>query len=81
MYRTNSCGRGWIKIAIKGLNLGAKMKKRCVILGVVLADVFLPMRASALHCGMEYMPPLVFESVSYDKLESYKKAFIKRLES
>lgn len=48
--------------------------------GVALADVFVPMKASALHCGMTYLPPLVFEGVSYSKIESYKKAFKERLE-
>lgn len=48
-------------------------------IGVELKDVFLPMKASALHCGMEYLPPLVFEAVKASELESYKKAFIKRL--
>ena len=47
--------------------------------GVELADVFLPMKASALHCGMTYLPPLVFEGVSTSELESYKQALIKRL--
>lgn len=50
-------------------------------IGVDLADVFLSMKASALHCGMEYLPPLVFESASYSELENYKKAFIQRLEN
>lgn len=48
-------------------------------IGVELADVFLPMKASALHCGMEYLPPLVFESVSRSELDNYKKALIDRL--
>lgn len=47
--------------------------------GVELKDVFLPMKASALHCGMTYLEPLVFEAVSYSKLESYQKALIERL--
>ncbi len=50
-------------------------------IGVELSEVFLPMKASALHCGMEYLPPLVFEGASYNKIESYKKAFIQRLEN
>ena len=48
-------------------------------IGVELKDVFLPMKASALHCGMTYLEPLVFESASYSKLEEYKKALIERL--
>ncbi|RAX56804.1 MdaB protein [Helicobacter monodelphidis] len=47
--------------------------------GVELADLFLPMKASALHCGMRYLPPLVFENVNISELENYKKAFIERL--
>lgn len=50
-------------------------------IGVELSEVFLPMKASALHCGMEYLQPLVFEAVSHSKIESYKKAFIQRLEN
>lgn len=47
--------------------------------GVELKDVFLPMRASALHCGMTYLEPLVFEGVRVNELANYKKALIKRL--
>ena len=50
-------------------------------IGVELADVFLPMKASALHCGMEYLPPLVFEPVSSGKIEEYKRELIRRLEN
>lgn len=49
--------------------------------GVELKDVFLPMKASALHCGMEYLEPLVFEGVSSSRLESYKQNLIERLEN
>lgn len=48
-------------------------------IGVELKDVFLPMKASALHCGMTYLEPLVFEAVSHSKLKSYQKALIERL--
>ncbi|NDJ27112.1 flavodoxin family protein [Campylobacter sp. MIT 12-8780] len=48
-------------------------------IGAQLKDVFLPMKASALHCGMEYLEPLVFESVNRAELENYKKALIERL--
>lgn len=47
--------------------------------GVELKDVFLPMKASALHCGMTYLEPLVFEGVRASELETYKKALIERL--
>lgn len=47
--------------------------------GVKLEDVFVPMKASALHCGMTYLPPLVFQSVKSSELPSYKKQFIERL--
>lgn len=48
-------------------------------IGINLADVFVSMKASALHCGMEYLPPLVFEGVRASELENYKRAFIERL--
>lgn len=47
--------------------------------GVELADVFLPMKASALHCGMKYLEPLVFESVSSSQIASYQEKFKERL--
>lgn len=47
--------------------------------GVELADVFLSMKASAAHAGMEYLPPLVFQAVRTSELENYKNAFIERL--
>ena len=50
-------------------------------IGVSLADVFLPMKASALHCGMTYMAPLVFEGASASELGEYQKALIERLKS
>ncbi|TQR34469.1 flavodoxin family protein [Campylobacter sp. MIT 99-7217] len=48
-------------------------------IGVELKNVFLPMKASALHCEMTYLEPLVFEGVSYSRIEEYKKALIERL--
>ncbi|EEX2592377.1 flavodoxin family protein [Escherichia coli] len=48
-------------------------------IGASLADVFLPMKASALHSGMTWLPPLVFESVSSDRLPSYQHQLIERL--
>ncbi|WP_338422598.1 NAD(P)H-dependent oxidoreductase [Aggregatibacter actinomycetemcomitans] len=48
-------------------------------IGVELADVFLPMKASALHAGMTYLPPLVFESVTESRLPDYQKQLIERL--
>lgn len=47
--------------------------------GVELGDVFLPMKATALHCGMTYLPPLVFQGVSRSELPSYQKRLIERL--
>ncbi|AII15479.1 flavodoxin-like fold domain protein, putative NAD(P)H (quinone) dehydrogenase/reductase [Campylobacter iguaniorum] len=48
-------------------------------IGMELADVFVPMKASALHCGMVYLEPLVFQGVSRSKLPQYQKEFINRL--
>ncbi|RAZ49620.1 NAD(P)H-dependent oxidoreductase [Campylobacter hyointestinalis] len=48
-------------------------------IGMELADVFTPMKASALHCGMTYLPPLVFQGVSHSQLPKYQEAFIERL--
>lgn len=47
--------------------------------GVKLEDVFVPMKASALHCGMTYLPPLVFQAVRSSELPNYQKQFVKRL--
>lgn len=48
-------------------------------IGVSLADVFTPMKASALHAGMTYLPPLTFQSVNNKKLPDYQKQLIERL--
>ncbi|WP_372379372.1 NAD(P)H-dependent oxidoreductase [Vibrio natriegens] len=48
-------------------------------IGVKLEDVFLPMKASALHAGMAYLTPLAFQSVSRSKLPEYQQALIERL--
>ena len=48
-------------------------------IGVKLEDVFLPMKASALHAGMTYLTPLAFQSVSRSKLPFYQQALIERL--
>ena len=50
-------------------------------IGVALADVFLPMKASALHAGMTYLPPLVFENASNSKLPEYQRQLIERLKN
>ncbi len=50
-------------------------------IGVKLEDVFLPMRASALHAGMVWLPPLVFENASSSRLADYQKQFVHRLQS
>lgn len=47
-------------------------------IGVSLADVFTPMKASALHAGMTYLPPLVFQSFS-SKLPEYQYQLTERL--
>lgn len=47
--------------------------------GVSLSDVFMPMKASALHAGMRYLPPLAFQSVSSSKLNEYQRQLIERL--
>lgn len=49
-------------------------------IGVELADVFLPMKASAAHAGMVYLPPLVFENVSASRLPDYRRQLIERLQ-
>ncbi len=48
-------------------------------IGVKLEDVFLPMKASALHAGMTYLTPLAFQSVSSSKLPEYQHELIERL--
>lgn len=47
--------------------------------GVELKDIFLSMKASALHCGMRYLEPLVFQGVSSSELGNYQNALISRL--
>lgn len=48
-------------------------------IGMELAEVFTPMKATALHCGMEYLPPLVFEGIRTSNTEEYQQALIERL--
>ncbi|MDO5624062.1 MAG: NAD(P)H-dependent oxidoreductase [Pseudomonadota bacterium] len=48
-------------------------------IGVSLADVFLPMQASAAHAGMMYLPPLVFEGASAARLPDYQRQLVQRL--
>lgn len=48
-------------------------------IGVKLEDVFLPMKASALHAGMTYLRPLVFQSVSRSQVSEYQQELKKRL--
>lgn len=47
--------------------------------GTELADVFTPMKASALHAGMTWLPPLVFQGVRTSQLPEYKRQLIERL--
>lgn len=49
--------------------------------GIKLEDVFTPMRASALHAGMTYLPPLTFQSVSRGQLPDYQRQLINRLKA
>ncbi|MGR6981636.1 NAD(P)H-dependent oxidoreductase [Testudinibacter sp. P27/CKL/0425] len=49
-------------------------------IGVSLEDVFLPMKASALHTGMIYLPPLAFQNISQSQLPDYQQQLIKRLQ-
>lgn len=49
-------------------------------IGVDLEDVFMPMKASALHAGMTFMRPLAFQSVSSSKLDDYQQQLIERLQ-
>lgn len=49
--------------------------------GIELADVFSPMKASALHAGMNYLPPLAFEAVTASELPRYQRELIERLQS
>lgn len=48
-------------------------------IGIELADVFTPMKASALHAGMTWLPPLVFQGVSRSQLPDYQRQLIERL--
>lgn len=47
--------------------------------GTELADVFTPMKASALHTGMTWLPPLVFQGVRTSQLPEYQRQLIERL--
>lgn len=47
--------------------------------GTELADIFTPMKASALHAGMTWLPPLVFQGVSASQLPEYQRQLIERL--
>lgn len=48
-------------------------------IGIELADVFTPMKASALHAGMTWLPALVFQGVSRSQLPDYQRQLIERL--
>jgi len=48
--------------------------------GVALADVFTPMKASALHAGMNFLEPLAFQAISRSKLPDYQHQLIERLQ-
>lgn len=50
-------------------------------IGVSLADVFMPMKATALHAGMTYLPPLAFQNISSSRLPDYQRQLIERLKS
>ncbi|MGR8796062.1 NAD(P)H-dependent oxidoreductase, partial [Klebsiella variicola subsp. variicola] len=40
---------------------------------------FTPMKASALHAGMTWLPPLVFQGVRTSQLPEYQRQLIERL--
>ncbi|WP_265670708.1 NAD(P)H-dependent oxidoreductase [Klebsiella grimontii] len=48
-------------------------------IGVSLDDVFTPMKASALHAGMTWLPPLAFENASRSRLPEYQRQLVERL--
>lgn len=48
-------------------------------IGMSLADVFTPMKASALHAGMIWLSPLVFQSASRGQLPEYQRQLVERL--
>ncbi|WND12568.1 NAD(P)H-dependent oxidoreductase [Klebsiella pasteurii] len=48
-------------------------------IGVSLVDVFTPMKASALHAGMTWLPPLAFENASRSRLPEYQRQLVERL--
>ena len=48
-------------------------------IGVELKDVFLPMKASAMHAGMKYLEPLVFDNVYSKDIKEMQDALIDRL--
>lgn len=48
-------------------------------IGVSLTDVFTPMKASALHAGMTWLPPLAFENASRRRLPEYQRQLVERL--
>lgn len=50
-------------------------------IGIDLAEVFTPMKASALHCGMTYLPPLAFQAVTASELPQYRQRLVERLQS
>ncbi|QQF06300.1 NAD(P)H-dependent oxidoreductase [Sinorhizobium meliloti] len=50
-------------------------------IGIDLEDVFTPMKASALHAGMTYLPPLAFQAVTASELPQYRQRLIDRLQS
>jgi hypothetical protein len=52
-----------------------------MIKGLQQAGVFIPMRASALHCGMIYLPPLAFQAVTASELPQYQQQLIERLQN
>lgn len=48
-------------------------------IGLRLADVFAPMKASAAHAGMIYLEPLAIENASAGQLPQYQQQLIERL--
>jgi len=58
---------------------GASTYGRSGRVGIDLEDVFMPMKASALHAGMTDLRPLAFQVVTASALPQYQRQLIDRL--
>lgn len=70
-------GKEFLTVTQAGGGRSTYGKDGCI--GVELKDVFLPLKASALHCGMSYLEPLAFEAANESKIPEYQRALIARL--